>query len=225
MAAPQTENGYTKIANEILEALAQIRIPGETRQVLDVIFRKTYGFNKKEDKIPLSQFSLATGMKKPTCSRAINKALSMNLIIKKENGFMPIYRFNKDYNSWKPLSKKRTLSKKIPSKEIKEKRNISPQILELSNLLAEKILINNPKHTRLSNGKREETVIRWSAAIDKLHRLDNQTIEDIQTVIKWSQGDSFWKNNILSGDKLREKWDQLYPKAIEARNKNSWMEA
>ena len=37
MANPQTENGYTKIANEIMEALAHIRIPGEAMQVLLVI--------------------------------------------------------------------------------------------------------------------------------------------------------------------------------------------
>ena len=47
MANPQKENGYTSIANDIVEALAGIRIPGEARQCLDVILRKTYGWNKK----------------------------------------------------------------------------------------------------------------------------------------------------------------------------------
>ena len=48
MAMPQVENGYTRIANELLEALAKIRIPGEARQVFDVIMRKTYGFRKSD---------------------------------------------------------------------------------------------------------------------------------------------------------------------------------
>lgn len=52
MANPQCENGFTKIANELMEALAKIRIPGEARQVLDVIFRQTYGWNKKRIKSP-----------------------------------------------------------------------------------------------------------------------------------------------------------------------------
>jgi len=47
MKSPQTENGYIKIANELWDALTGIRIPGEVRQVLDYIFRKTYGYNKK----------------------------------------------------------------------------------------------------------------------------------------------------------------------------------
>ena len=46
MANPQKENGYIMIANEIMEALAKYRIPGEQRQCLDVILRKTYGYDR-----------------------------------------------------------------------------------------------------------------------------------------------------------------------------------
>ncbi len=108
MASPQIEDGYTRIANEIMEALARIRIPGEARQIVDTIFRKTYGFNKKEDMISLSQFCLATGMKKPACSRAIKTASRMNVIIKKDNSGIHFYSINKDFETWKPLSKKIT---------------------------------------------------------------------------------------------------------------------
>lgn len=46
MAEPQKENGYTPIANEIMDALCRIRIPGEERQVLDCISGKhTAGIN------------------------------------------------------------------------------------------------------------------------------------------------------------------------------------
>lgn len=113
MANPQTENGYTKIANELLEALCKVRIPGEARQVLDVIFRKTYGFNKKEDAIALSQLCLMTGLKKPNVCRAINVLTGMNIVIKNDNGVTTKYRIIKNFETWKPLSKKITLSKKI----------------------------------------------------------------------------------------------------------------
>ena len=115
MASPQKENGYTAIANEILEAISRIRIPGEARQVLDVIIRKTYGFHKKQDAIALSQFCLATGLKKPTVCKAINKLKKMNLIIitQKGNGQANIVRFNKDFDTWEVLPKKVTLPKKV----------------------------------------------------------------------------------------------------------------
>lgn len=112
MANPQTENGYTKIANEIQEAFCGIRISGEARQILDVIIRKTYGYNKKEDKISISQFCELTKMRDVDICRGIKKLINMNLITKKLNIIANIYSINKDFDKWKPLAKKLTISKK-----------------------------------------------------------------------------------------------------------------
>ena len=122
MANPQLEEGYTKIANEIMEALAKIRISGEEWQILNVILRKTYGYNKKEDWISLSQFCLATGLTKSSICRAIHKLLIKNTIDKKDNGSAPLYSFNKDFDTWKPLTKKIMLTKLI--KGIDKKDNL-----------------------------------------------------------------------------------------------------
>ena len=74
MVSPQLENGYIRISTEVWQALCKIRIPGEARQVLDAIIRKTWGWNKKEDRISLSQFVDATGLKKDKVIRARSKA-------------------------------------------------------------------------------------------------------------------------------------------------------
>lgn len=115
MASPQTENGYIMIANDIWEALCSIRIPGEARQVLDVILRKTYGWKKKEDIISLSQFKKITKLSSIHVIRARNKLLNMNIIsvTQKGNKNGLAYSFNKDYDSWIPLPKKVTLPKKV----------------------------------------------------------------------------------------------------------------
>lgn len=120
MASPQKENGFTPIANELMEALCRTRIPGETRQVLDTILRKTYGWNKKQDAISLSQFTQATGLSKVHTRQAIVKLISMNIITEKGKGVTEkgneigqVYEFNKDYDNWKPLPKKVTLPKKV----------------------------------------------------------------------------------------------------------------
>lgn len=119
MADPQLENGYTRIANEIMDAFAKHRIPGEQRQILDVILRKTYGFNKKEDSISNSQFVELTGLKKGNVTRAIKTLIekgvvikSDNAVIKSDNKIIPTYRFNKNYKEWKLLSKKQVVIKK-----------------------------------------------------------------------------------------------------------------
>lgn len=115
MASPQKENGYVPIANEIVEHLAKLRINGEAMQVLWVIFRKTYGFNKREDAIALSQFVEATGLRKPTVCKALSKLKTMGVITQKDNAVANKYVFTKDYSSWKPLPKKITFPKKETS--------------------------------------------------------------------------------------------------------------
>jgi phage replication O-like protein O len=126
MANPQIEDGHVDLANEIIEALAKIRISGEEMQCLWVIFRKTYGWHKKEDHIALSQFSEMTSLKKPAICRALSKLLSKKIIIIiKNDNRITSYGFNKDFEQWQPLSKKITLSKKIKSSLKKDNASLS----------------------------------------------------------------------------------------------------
>ncbi|KAB0668954.1 replication protein [Oryzomonas sagensis] len=111
---PQCEDGYTKIANELLDALCLTRIPGESMQVFMTIMRKTYGYGKKSDVIALSQLSDATGIVKTHISRAISKLENMNMIVtQKGNAKGTSYGINKNYNTWLLLPKKVTLPKKV----------------------------------------------------------------------------------------------------------------
>lgn len=106
MASPQKENGYTPIANEIVEALARTRINGEAMQVLWVIIRKTYGFNKKEDAIALSQFVEITGLRRQTVYKAIHKLIALGVVTKKGSAIANKYCFVKNYALWQPEPKK-----------------------------------------------------------------------------------------------------------------------
>lgn len=116
---PQTENGFTRIANELMDALAKTRISGEARQVLDAIIRKTYGWGKTSDDISLSQFMIMTGLSKSTICKAIKKLISMNIIVKRGSSatlftkqgkaITSTYSVQKNHKYWKPLPKKETL--------------------------------------------------------------------------------------------------------------------
>ena len=76
---------------------------------------------------------------------------------------------------------------------------------QLSQRLYDKMVQNDSKakHPNLS---------KWAEHIDKLIRLDERSIEDIERVIDYCQDDDFWKSNILSTNKLRMKFPQLYLK-------------
>lgn len=122
---PQLENGYVKIASEILDALSRYRIPGEQRQCLDYIIRKTYGFHKKEDQIANSQFREGTGMDKANICRALRELSKKQLVIKNDNTNPPTYRFNKNYTEWLPLSKKTTVVNNATSVVKKDNKPLS----------------------------------------------------------------------------------------------------
>ncbi len=124
---PQLENGYTRIANEILEALPRLKIPVECWRVLMVIFRKTYGYQKKFDRISLSQFCLATGMKKQNASRALKKLEKIGVIVIRGDDRKPkTYWFNKNYASWNLSSEEMTTKEKRNyTKEMSGKPDIS----------------------------------------------------------------------------------------------------
>jgi phage replication O-like protein O len=113
MANPQLEHGHLELANEIVESLARIRISGTEWQLLWVILRKTYGWRKKLDAIPLSQFQTFTGLSKPHIVRYLKKLLLKRVIfVAHKSTGIAIYGFNKDFESWQPLPKKRRESKK-----------------------------------------------------------------------------------------------------------------
>lgn len=74
----------------------------------------------------------------------------------------------------------------------------------LAQFLEKRITDNSPKFPQ-SETQRQ----RWAKDFDFMIRIDKISPNDIAKVIDWCQGDTFWKSNILSGKKLREKYQQL----------------
>ena len=76
-----------------------------------------------------------------------------------------------------------------------------PELDHLCNLLADLIAANGSK--RPTVGK------RWIQACRLLIDRDGRTVDQVENAIRWCQADEFWRTNILSMPKLREKYDQL----------------
>lgn len=237
MANPQTENGYTQLANELLSALCKVRIPGEARQIFDVILRKTYGFNKKKDNISLSQFSEMTGINRQACLRATKKLEEMNLIIVNKESFISEYSIQKDHDKWKLLSKKITVIKKddktviIPVEGVINnddktviKKDEYKRKKETIQKKRKKLFPENSNEFQLSKllfdfilernpNHKIPNLQGWAEHIGLMVRVDKRSLREIEGAIRWSQQDSFWQNNILSTAKLRKQFDTIYLKA------------
>jgi len=78
MANPQAEDGHVDIANEIVEILAKTYLSSYESQVLWAIFRKTYGWHKKEDWITNTQIAEMTGIAESHISRTLKKLIKIN---------------------------------------------------------------------------------------------------------------------------------------------------
>lgn len=110
---PQCEDGYTKIANELLDALCRFRIPGESMQIFLAILRRTYGYGKKEDIISITQLETATGIVKNHIPRAVGKLVAMGIVTKNGERSRTSYKVNKYHELWKE-SPKMVTPKKSP---------------------------------------------------------------------------------------------------------------
>jgi phage replication O-like protein O len=270
MANPQVEEGYTRIANEIMDALCRCHPGGSEGQVLWAIIRKTYGWNKQADKISISQLCDMTDLARRTVIYALQNLEAKNMItIKRRENETNIIAFNKDYDKWvvqemdgsarKSRSYRTTIEKQkanyknrgvvqeiggsarnaqgvvqengfdrrflAPTKDntkdnITKDNNIivvNPEALRLADFLFSEIIKENPKSRLLNqnNVKKQKTITGWAKDIEKLIRLDKQEPSTVEEVILFATHDNFWGANILSGKKLRDKWDTLTKQMIE----------
>lgn len=61
--------------------------------------------------------------------------------------------------------------------------------------------------------KPEATLQSWAADFDKCNRIDHRPWDELEILLRWSQEDNFWQQNILSGDKFRKQYETLLAKA------------
>ncbi|MEO5343563.1 MAG: replication protein [Gammaproteobacteria bacterium SHHR-1] len=96
MASPQLEDGYTRIANELLEALLLADLSKRELLVLLAVIRKTYGFNRSMDRISSAQLAAATGLTATHC-RATVRDLKARGLLASEGDMLGL---QKDHDRW-----------------------------------------------------------------------------------------------------------------------------
>jgi len=140
------------------------------------------------------------------------------------------------YQSFGPVNKKTKKHRKTFTKsridKIREDKNRGEKTktskggeepdtedVRLVQLLIDRMKENNPNSSTLRRLTPTRKA-RWHRQFRLLLEADKRTPEEIERVIRFSQADSFWKGNILSMPKLREKWDQLWMKATSRNGSN-----
>lgn len=98
---------------------------------------------------------------------------------------------------------------KEPSRGTSIERS-DPEPRRLAELLASLVAKNGAKTPTSLDG--------WTEDLEKLIRIDGRDPGQVELVIRWCQADPFWSSNILSGAKLRQKYDQLNLKRSATSN-------
>lgn len=62
---------------------------------------------------------------------------------------------------------------------------------------------------KLNQAAKQPSWDRWANEVRLMREIDGRTHSEICAMFRWANKDTFWCYNILSPDKLREKWDRL----------------
>lgn len=223
---PQLEKGYTRISNEILDALCKYH-PGFTEgQIIWAILRKTFGWNKKSDRLSISQIQKMTGKSRRMVIYALKNLEGKKMIVINRNQYrLPNeITFQKNYNLWIKGSEKSCISAKnctgaiigkkvvqlsvkdipkvAPTKDTYTKDTIQKTLSEIYDLLVEKIKTHRPNH-KLGNKEKDIHIISLMISADKRdpkHMLD---------LVKWYPIGQKFIPEIFSAAAFREKFDRL----------------
>ncbi len=112
------------------------------------------------------------------------------------------YKFDNE-NAERTQREQRQNNNKNTNKTNNTLKDYSSEIIRMAETLKSLILQNNP------GAKTPDDLSKWQSEFDKMKRIDKRTDEQIFAVMEFSQRDTFWKANILSAGKLREKFDTL----------------
>lgn len=96
------KGGFVRVHYAIFELLAKAPLRGQQFRCLMFLFRMTYGYNKKEDKISLAQWADGAGMERHNVWRELQILIRYNIIYMKKNGPKQAntYGFNKHHEEW-----------------------------------------------------------------------------------------------------------------------------
>jgi phage replication O-like protein O len=213
MANPQKENGYTPIANEILEQIIKTNLNGTQFRLVMAIWRYTYGFRRKQHDMSISHLASLIDASRSQVNRELDSLISKKIL--KVNGIgkrgTRILSFNKNYSEWiiskkevKPVKK----SKPVEKPKAKKKYDEDSTYYKMALYFYEKVSAV-AKEAGIEHLIKKSNLQTWADDMRKLIEIDKIDKRLAKEVMDWVVTDDFWKTNVLSARKLREKFAEL----------------
>lgn len=96
---PQVEEGYTRIANELLDALCKADFTSREFRVVNFVIRQTYGWGSKTKRLASTFVAGGTGLHASDCSKVLNELIRRNVVIRHGGSRSPV-SLNKHFDQW-----------------------------------------------------------------------------------------------------------------------------
>ena len=188
------DNGYTRIANELLDALLAADLTKHQYKVALAIVRKTYGFNKPFDRITNGQIAELTKMPETRVCTAKNQLLDMQIITMHGRKIGP----NKVVSEWElDIPQNREELPDTGCKSFPETGNRSSPKQGNTKDNTQKTRKTNTdgvSATQQTDPKKPAQVVDYQAAVDEYHRLlpDMPAVREVTDQRK-AKLRNFWK--------------------------------
>ncbi|WP_166671056.1 replication protein [Modicisalibacter xianhensis] len=105
------EDGFIRIATELHQAIAQSRMTGRERAIVDAVIRFTYGWQRKSARISGDTFAEWTGLDRSDCNTIVTELVRRKILLR--SGSRSPISLNKDYSQWeKPKGATRRVKRK-----------------------------------------------------------------------------------------------------------------
>jgi len=96
---PQVEDGYTRIANELLEQVMAAPFTLREMRVVMAVIRLTYGWNRKQARVTRGLLAKLTGMPETIASKTMAALVAKNVVIRHGGSRSPV-SLNKHAGTW-----------------------------------------------------------------------------------------------------------------------------
>lgn len=177
MANPQRENGFTGIANEILEKVISTPFISTHLKIILVCWRYSYGFNKKSAELSESFIANATGISKRYISSELKTLFDCKVLkVIKEASYTSsrVIAFNKNYDEW-------------------EYRSTVPQVNQSSTVEPEYSTTVEPQFNTTDElqfhqkRKHKENINKYSSQFEFFYKIYPRPAEKKRTLTNWNK--------------------------------------
>lgn len=213
MANVQLEKGHTRIANEILNEIMKLNLNGTQFRILIVVWRWTYGFQQKSREMSSTFIADKIDAHPNQVKRELKFLLDQRVIISDQTGKKGarVLKFNKNHDDWKGKAEKEP----IPEKKAPVKKKPDKKKYEADNTYYKMAVYFHKRVSKVAKDAGVEHLIKnvnlqsWSNEMRLLVEKDEVGKHLAKDVMDWVTDHYFWRTNVLSAKKLRDKFPDL----------------